>query len=127
MTAERMFPPRAMTSPARQPAVWYYQQQGIIVTNRYLWAGAYRYEIADLIDLTRTRGFVHPGALAGLIIAIGEATFVTPLASILGETLAWVLAAVVGTITTTSAGGECRDYWTRLRSPRGESATLASA
>jgi len=51
----------------------YYRQHGVIVTNHFFCADGYRYEIAHLSGLMRTRGSLHPGVIVGLVTAVVEA------------------------------------------------------
>jgi len=111
MTAERILPAPVMPGSARRPAeLFYYRQLGIIVTGRSLWAGGYRYEIADLVELTRTRGSVHAGTVAALAIAVCEAGTVAPLAGVLGGTVAWALTTVALSVPCLIGAG-CARRW----------------
>jgi hypothetical protein len=75
--------------------VWYYRQGEIAVTNRFFHVGNERFAIADLTDLMRARGPVHPGALIGAAIAVVQAPIVASLFGLVRSPLVWVAAVVV--------------------------------
>jgi Family of unknown function (DUF6232) len=80
--------------PRRRPATLYYRQHGVIVTGRYLTVDADRYDLAELGELMQARGSLHPGAIAGGVIAVAAAVLLAPLVSALRAPVAWLLALV---------------------------------
>jgi hypothetical protein len=78
-------------APRLRPAVSYYRQRGVIVTNHYFCASGYRYEIAHLSHLMRTRGSLHPGVIVGMVTAVAEAAVIVPLVSVVRALVAWLM------------------------------------
>jgi hypothetical protein len=106
MTSDQV-PPAPL--PGR-PTIAYYHRNGVVVTNRYLTSGPYRYEIAELADLRQARGSTHPGVVVGLVIAVAEAVFVAPFVGIFHAPVAW-LAAVVALAIPCLVGFFCARRW----------------
>lgn len=84
-------PPASRT---RRSAITYYDRNGIVVTNRSVTSGPYRYELSQLRDLRRARGTIHPGVVIGLVTAVAEAVCVAPFVGLFHAPAAW-LAVVV--------------------------------
>jgi hypothetical protein len=72
----------------------FYHHRGIVVTSRCFSNGRLRYDVAELTDVMRARGATHPGAVVGLVIAVGEAALLMPLVGVLHAPFAWGLAIV---------------------------------
>jgi hypothetical protein len=83
-----------MTSEPVPRVIAYYHRNGVTVTSRYLTTGAYRYEIADLIDLRQARGGTHPGVIVGLVIAVAESAVVALFLGTFHSPGAWLVALV---------------------------------
>jgi Family of unknown function (DUF6232) len=120
-------PPIDPPGPRLRPAVSYYRQRGVIVTNHYFCAGGYRYEVAELSGLMRTRGSPHPGVLVGLVTAIAEAVVIVPLVSVIGAPLAWLLT-FPALLVPCAVGYVCARRWPAqyelLATYRGREVTL---
>jgi hypothetical protein len=95
---------------SNRPTVAFYHRNGVVVTNRYLTSGPYRYEIAELTDLRQARGGTHPGVVVGLVIAVAEAVFVAPFVSFFQRPVAW-LAVVVALAIPCGVGFFCARRW----------------
>ncbi|HKT04400.1 MAG TPA: DUF6232 family protein [Rugosimonospora sp.] len=106
MTSEYVTP----ASGAGRPTISYYHRNGVVVTNRYLTAGAYRYEITELNDLRQARGSTHPGVMVGLVIAVAEAAFVAPFVGLLRSPLAW-LVTITALAIPCLVGAFCARRW----------------
>jgi hypothetical protein len=78
----------------RRATALYYRQHGVIVTGRHLAVDANRYDLTELGELMQARGSVHPGAIAGGVIAIAEALLLAPLVGALRAPVVWLLAFV---------------------------------
>jgi hypothetical protein len=84
-------------NPPRRPVTLYYRRNGVQVTSRHLSVGGERYELAELTEITRTRGTVHPGVVVGLVTAGAEAVILAPLGQVMGMVgvpVAWLLAGI---------------------------------
>jgi hypothetical protein len=101
---------RHTSGPVYRPTVVYYRQNGIVVTDRYFFAGGYRYEIAQLSGLMRTRGPVHPGGMVGLVIAVAEAAVVVPVVSVLRAPVAWMVG-LAALLVPCLVGYVCARRW----------------
>jgi hypothetical protein len=112
MSADRFPAPDRSIGPAPRlrPAVSYYRQRGVIVTNHFFCADGYRYEVAQLRGLMRTRGSLHPGAIVGLVTAIAEAVVIVPLVSAVGAPIAWLLM-VPALLVPCAVGYVCARRW----------------
>jgi hypothetical protein len=93
-----------------RPTIAYYRRNGVVVTNRYLTSGPYRYEIVELTDLRQARGGTHPGVMVGLVIAVAEAAFVAPFVGFFHRPVAW-LGAVVALAIPCLVGFFCARRW----------------
>jgi len=99
--------------PPRRPMTVYYYKNGVQVTSHYLSVGGDRYELAELTDITRTRGVVHPGVVVGLVTAGAEAVIIAPLVEVMGAVgapAAWLLAAVA-LLVPCAVGIVCARRW----------------
>jgi hypothetical protein len=120
-------PPIDPAAPRLQPTVSYYRQRGVIVTNHYFCAGSYRYEVAHLSGLMRTRGSLHPGVIIGLVTAVAEAIVIVPLVSVVGAPVAWLLT-FAALLVPCAVGYVCARRWPAqyelLATYRGREVTL---
>jgi hypothetical protein len=120
-------PPIDPVTPRLQPAVSYYRQRGVIVTNHYFCAGGYRYEVAQLSGLMRTRGSLHPGVIIGLVTTVAEAIVIVPLVSVVGAPVAWLLT-FAALLVPCAVGYVCARRWPAqyelLATYRGREVTL---
>lgn len=110
MNADRIPSPQRPTSDPLPPPPTYYRQHGITVTGRHFSDGAYRYEIAELVDVVHTRGSIHPGVIVGMVIAVAEAALAIPLVGLLKTPLAWFLA-IVALLIPCLVGLVCAHRW----------------
>jgi hypothetical protein len=108
----------------------YYRQRDVTITSRYFEAGGHRYEIAELTELMRARGSMHPGALVGLVIAVVEAILITPVVGLLPGPRIWLLATAA-LLVPCLVGLVCVRRWPAqfdlLASYRGRLVTLFSS
>lgn len=101
------------SEPPRRPVTIYYHKNGVQVTSRYLSVEGDHYELAELTDIRRTRGAVHPGVVVGLVTAGAEAVIVAPLVEVMravGAPAVWLLAAVALLIPC-AVGFVCARRW----------------
>jgi Family of unknown function (DUF6232) len=91
-------------------SIAYYHRNGVVVTNKYLTSGAYRYEVGELTDLRQARGSTHPGVVVGLVIGVAEAAFVAPFVGLFHKPVAW-LAAVLALAIPCLVGVFCARRW----------------
>lgn len=99
--------------PPRRPMTIYYHKGGVQVTSRYLSVDGDRYELAELTDITRTRGAVHPGVVVGLVTAGAEAVIIAPLVEMMdavGAPAVWLLATVALSVPCV-VGFVCARRW----------------
>jgi hypothetical protein len=120
-------PDPTITAPARSRMVTHYRQNGIVVTSHYFSAGGYRYEMAQLTGLMRTRGAIHPGVMVGLVTTVTEAVIIVPLVSVLRTPVAW-LVTFAALLVPCLIGYVCQRRWPAqyelLATYRGREVTL---
>jgi hypothetical protein len=73
----------------------YYRHGEVAVTSRTFYRGVDRYPIADLSDLMRARGSIHPGVTFSIVIAVVQAPLVVLVAGLIHSPYAWAAAVVV--------------------------------
>lgn len=112
MSADRFPAPEQPIDPTPRfrPTISYYRQRGVIVTNHFFCADGYRYEVAHLRDLMRTRGSLHPGVIVGLVTAIAEAVVIVPLVSAVGAPITWLLM-IPALLVPCAVGYVCARRW----------------
>jgi hypothetical protein len=92
MSADQLSPERRR---GNAPILWYYRNGEVAVTSRSLLVGTERYAIAELTDLMRARGPMHPGVTIGAATAAIQAPLLLPLAVVSKSALVWVAAVVL--------------------------------
>jgi len=71
-----------------------YTTPNLIVTQRWIYTRGHRYQVADLQQVVRARGRLHPAAQGALIVAGVEATAAVPIMAMVGSVAGWLMAAV---------------------------------
>jgi hypothetical protein len=111
MNSERVPPTQpAGTQPTRRPSITFYNHGGIVVTDRYLVADQYRYDLAELGDLRQARGSRHPGVMVAMVTAVAEAAFVGPIIGLTHTPVSW-LAALIALAIPCVVGIYCARRW----------------
>ena len=103
-------PDQAMTEPPRARTVVHYRQDGIVVTSHHFTVGGYRYEVAQLAGLMRTRGSTHPGVIVGMVTAVIEAIIIVPVVSVVRAPAAWLLT-LAALLVPCLVGYVCARRW----------------
>jgi hypothetical protein len=110
MNADRISSRQPSQDPRPGPTTRFYRDRDIEVTSRWFRAGGRQYEIAQLSNLTRARGSIHPGVMVGLVIAVGDAAVAVLVAGV-GRSMLAVAIGLLSTLVPCAVAFYCARRW----------------
>ncbi|GAA4462098.1 DUF6232 family protein [Phytohabitans houttuyneae] len=83
-----------VTQPDDAAAVVLYATPELVVTRQWIYTRGHRYRVADLEQVVRARGGLHPAAQGALVVAALDVTAAIPIMTMVGSLAGWAMAAV---------------------------------